>query len=521
MYEGPVLAANANDVVVAPAGDEMAPQPDEYDYVPFPTITSISTSGGPASLASEFGGTVITVTGRGFNPVGLEFVSFGDPSQAATQDLEWLTVTGTQIQLLAPGIFPLTTAPAALPLRVTTTRGQSAPMFAEYAGIPVVDTVIATGGRTAMHTTPDGISGAPDTGGTPISLSGTDFFQATVVEFIDTQSAFSAGTQYNFTVANDQTITTLTVPQNPGVVDVEACSVTACLPNVATDHFILFPPGAPFAQITSPASGPATGGTDVVITGTNLGCAAGVTFGSVPAQVFGNSSSLLDCGQTTKIDVIAPPLPEGTSPLKTVSVTVTTDESVLAGDTPTTTATFTYEPVAPVFTADSPPRVGTVGVRYATYRFRATGDPAPNFSVSTGALPPGLTLNHTTGVLTGRPNRLGVYTFKVTASNGARPGAVSPALTITIRAAPVFTADTPPANATQGTWYSYRFRASGLPAPTFSVAAGALPSGLTLNRTTGILSGRPTKKGTFGFRVSATNGLSPAAVAPTRSITVG
>ncbi len=88
------------------------------------------------------------------------------------------------------------------------------------------------------------------------------------------------------------------------------------------------------------------------------------------------------------------------------------------------------------------------------------------------------------------------------------------------QAAPVFTASTPPATATVGTAYSYTFAASGDPAPTFSVASGSLPAGLSLNAGTGVLSGTPTSAGSSTFTVAATNGVSPDAVTPLITINV-
>ena len=52
--------------------------------------------------------------------------------------------------------------------------------------------------------------------------------------------------------------------------------------------------------------------------------------------------------------------------------------------------------------------------------------------------------------------------------------------------------------------------ASGTPASTFSVTAGALPPGLTLSAA-GVLSGTPTTAGTYGFTVTAANGFLPNA----------
>ena len=56
-----------------------------------------------------------------------------------------------------------------------------------------------------------------------------------------------------------------------------------------------------------------------------------------------------------------------------------------------------------------------------------------------------------------------------------------------------------------GRHYSYRFKASGRPAPTYAVASGRLPTGLALDRATGVLSGTPAKAGTFRFAVVASN----------------
>ena len=79
---------------------------------------------------------------------------------------------------------------------------------------------------------------------------------------------------------------------------------------------------------------------------------------------------------------------------------------------------------------------------------------------------------------------------------------------------PAFTADAPPTSASAGAAYSYTFQASGTPAPTFALASGALPTGLALGGTTGLLSGTPAAAGTFTFTVSATNSAGTATTPP-------
>ncbi|MDR3741939.1 MAG: MBG domain-containing protein, partial [Terracidiphilus sp.] len=59
---------------------------------------------------------------------------------------------------------------------------------------------------------------------------------------------------------------------------------------------------------------------------------------------------------------------------------------------------------------------------------------------------------------------------------------------------------------TYGTAGSFSVTATGYPAPTFSVTAGTLPSGVTLS-SAGALSGTPTASGTFTITITASNGI--------------
>jgi len=67
-----------------------------------------------------------------------------------------------------------------------------------------------------------------------------------------------------------------------------------------------------------------------------------------------------------------------------------------------------------------------------------------------------------------------------------------------------------PTDATVGTPYSFRVVATGTPTPTYSITAGALPAGLSLDSVTGVISGTPTTAGTATFTVTAANGVTPA-----------
>ncbi len=70
-----------------------------------------------------------------------------------------------------------------------------------------------------------------------------------------------------------------------------------------------------------------------------------------------------------------------------------------------------------------------------------------------------------------------------------------------------------PPDGTTGTPYSFQFVASGSPSGiTWSISSGTLPIGVTLNTSTGVISGTPTSAGPYSFQVTAQNGVAPNAV---------
>lgn len=62
-----------------------------------------------------------------------------------------------------------------------------------------------------------------------------------------------------------------------------------------------------------------------------------------------------------------------------------------------------------------------------------------------------------------------------------------------------------PTRTTLGVFYSFTVTAVGSPRPSFFLAGGALPTGLTIDSTTGTISGRPAKAGTYTFTIRAHN----------------
>ena len=167
----------------------------------------------------------------------------------------------------------------------------------------------------------------------------------------------------------------------------------------------------------------------------------------------------------------------------------------------------------PTITTTSLP-AGLVGTAYSA-TLTATGGSPPyiNWGVIAGtqSLPPGLSLS-SAGVISGVPTTAGVSNFFVTVNdskgNTAQPKGLS--ITITARLT-IITASLP--SGTVGAPYLATLAATGGLSP-YSWSATALPTGLSLDSSKGVISGTPTTAVGSPFSISVTvmdspNGPSP------------
>ncbi|WP_439622842.1 putative Ig domain-containing protein [Gemmata sp.] len=168
----------------------------------------------------------------------------------------------------------------------------------------------------------------------------------------------------------------------------------------------------------------------------------------------------------------------------------------------------------------------TVGLNYGNKPITVTGGTgAKTFAVTSGSLPNDLLLNEATGVVSGTPSATGTFNFTVTATDAV--GATTDrAYTLTINAAPVITTTLLPAwtrfvSAAASVGYSQTIAVTGSAPFTFALVAGlgSLPTGLTLNATTGVISGNPTTTVTtpINFTIRATDA---AGVSTTQALSI-
>lgn len=144
--------------------------------------------------------------------------------------------------------------------------------------------------------------------------------------------------------------------------------------------------------------------------------------------------------------------------------------------------------------------LGVVGTAYSATITANGGSGGYSFAKTAGTLAPGLTL-YSGGLLSGTPSMAADYNFTITATDDSGHSG-SRAYAVTINAATVTILPMSLPGGTVGTAYYQTISASGGSGGyTFSVSAGSLPTGLTLNSSTGKLSGTPTTAGSYSFTI--------------------
>ncbi|MDH6711172.1 hypothetical protein P3T27_007924 [Kitasatospora sp. MAA19] len=224
---------------------------------------------------SSGGGQSVVITGT--NLGGATAVHFGSKLATITAN------TATSVTVISPsgsGVVQVT---------VTTPGGTSNPLNFYYVGAPFKAALSDTSGPLA--------------GGNVITITGTGLSTATAVHF-------GANTATP-TVVSDSVIT-VAVPAGAAVGSVGVSVTTAGGTNNGFSYTYV---DVPTVTAFTPASGPASGGTAVTITGTSLSSTQSVTFG-------GQSAPFVVISDTT-VTAVAPPTLDGAPGPANITVTNT------------------------------------------------------------------------------------------------------------------------------------------------------------------------------------------------------
>ncbi len=278
-----------------------------FNYVQGPVVTAISPNSGPPQ-----GGTVVTVSGSGFAPGAA--VKFGATDAAFVQ-----YVSPTQLQVTSPA----GNGQVDILVTVAGTASPAVPADLFSYNAPTVTSVVPNAG--------------PPAGGTVVTINGTNFTTTATVQF--------GANTVPITFISPVQIQATAPAGSIGAVDVR---VTTNSGQSATSPDDLFTyTSGPIIASLNPGSAPTSGGTIVIIGGTNFVAPATVSFG-------GTNSAAVNVNSATQITAMAPAVASA----GVVDIKVTT----AGGTSPVSTLSkFTYVANPPVITRVSPDSGPTVG----------------------------------------------------------------------------------------------------------------------------------------------------------------
>jgi hypothetical protein len=148
---------------------------------------------------------------------------------------------------------------------------------------------------------------------------------------------------------------------------------------------------------------------------------------------------------------------------------------------------------------------------YSATLYRDGGQGNVVWSVASGLLPPGLTLQPQYGTISGIPTQLGTYTFTAQVQDSSTPPQTAQGqVTLTVKAAVLSLQPSLPSRIPVNVSFDGAAATTGGTPPfTFSLNAGTLPTGLNLDTSTGAITGTPTATGYYGFNIRVTDSSTP------------
>lgn len=168
--------------------------------------------------------------------------------------------------------------------------------------------------------------------------------------------------------------------------------------------------------------------------------------------------------------------------------------------------------VAANLVATGVPGAGNQGSSYSFTPGVSGGNGTLVWSIFAGSLPPGVSLNTATGALTGTLTTVGTYgfTLRVTDSASPTPDTSDIVASVVVSAIADLVASGSPPGANEGSAFSFTPSvAGGVGAKTWTLQAGSLPTGLSLNGSTGAITGTPSVPGSYSFTLRVTDSNTP------------
>ena len=512
--------------------------PSDLDYSP----NSFTLTKGTAMTAvspTTNGGTVVSYSVSPSLPAGLSInattgVISGTPSAVASTASYTITATNTggsdtasisiTVNDIAPSIaysttsFTLTKGTAMTTTAVTSTGGA----VVTYSVSPSLPAGLSLDTSTGtLSGTPTAVTSSASYTITATNSGGTDTASVTIV-VNDIAPSITYSTN-SFTLTKGTAMTTATVTSTGGTV--VSYAVSPSLPaGLSLDTSTGAISGTPTA-VTSSASytitATNTGGTDTAsVTIVVNDIAPSITYSTnsftLTKGTAMTTATVTSSGGTVVSYSVSPSLPAGLSldtstgaisgtPTAVTSSASYTITATNTGGTDTASVTIVVNDIAPSISYGSTSLTLTKGTAMTTETVTSTGGAVVSYSVSP-SLPAGLSLDTSTGAISGTPTAVtSSASYTITATNTG--GTDTASITIVVNdIAPSISYGSTSLTLTNGTAMTTEtVTSTGGAVVSYSVSP-SLPAGLSLDTSTGAISGTPTAvTSSASYTITATN----------------